>query len=411
MKNWPSMAMAQITRLVTDGKHGDCDDEEGSGYYFLSSKDLREGRLHYDKPRQITRDGFLETHRRTNLEPGDILLANCGASIGRVGIAQDEPRIYNTTFQKSISVIKANRELIDNQFLYYFITYKSALLIRLGNGAAQPNLLIGDLKRIEVPVPPLPVQRRIASILSAYDDLIENNQRRIRILEEMARSLYREWFVHFRYPGHESVPLVDSPLGPIPQGWEVRYVKDIANVTYGCALKSKSFNTEGNGLPVVRIRDIPIGASETFTDEVCDSKYQIKDGHILVGMDGDFHMCIWSNGLALQNQRVARFESQGEIGNYHLFLALEKPIQEFNKAIVGTTVAHLGDMHIKTIQIVWPSPFLRERIKQVLEPLSDRIIVLKRQTANLRRTRDLLLPRLLSGQVTLDTVDTGQEMN
>lgn len=182
-------------------------------------------------------------------------------------------------------------------------------------------------------------------------------------------------------------------------------MKDIANVIYGCALKSQNFNDDGNGLPVVRIRNIPTGASETFTDEKCDVKYQINNGHILVGMDGDFHMCIWSNGIALQNQRVARFESQGTIGNYHLFLALERPIQEFNIAIVGTTVAHLGDMHIKTIPIVWPLSALRERAKEVLEPLSQQIIVLKRQAANLRRTRDLLLPRLLSGQVALAAVE------
>jgi type I restriction enzyme S subunit len=120
-------------------------------------------------------------------------------------------------------------------------------------------------------------------------------------------------------------------------------------------------------------------------------------------MDGDFHMCIWSNGHAFQNQRVARFESNGEISNYHLFLALEKPIQDFNKAIVGTTVAHLGDMHIKTIQIVWPPEAILQKAGGFLEPLSEEIITLKRQIQNLRKTRDLLLPRLLSGQIPLNT--------
>ena len=118
-------------------------------------------------------------------------------------------------------------------------------------------------------------------------------------------------------------------------------------------------------------------------------------------MDGDFHMCIWSSGHAFQNQRVARFESKGEIGNYHLYLALEQPIQNFNKAIVGTTVAHLGDMHIKTIQIAWPPSRLLSEMHAALEPISEQIITLKRQIQNLRRTRDLLLPRLLSGQVNL----------
>lgn len=250
-------------------------------------------------------------------------------------------------------------------------------------------------RKAHIPVPPLPVQRQIAGILSAYDDLIENCQRRIKILEEMARLLYREWFVHFRYPGHESVPLVDSRLGPIPQGWEVKGIKDIAQVTYGFAFKSKHFNTERIGTPIVRIRDIPKGTAETYTDEEAPDKFHIRDGHILVGMDGDFHMCVWSAGPALQVQRVARFEPTGAVGNHLLFLVLEKPIHVLNKSIVGTTVAHLGDSHIKEIMVAIPSSSLLPCINATFDPILEQIIVLKKSTANLRRTRDLLLPHLL----------------
>src|SRR4029077_2386397 len=140
---------------------------------------------------------------------------------------------------------------------------------------------------------------------------------------------------------------------------EVRTAKDVATVTYGFPFASKKFNTDGIGTPVIRIRDIAEGFSPTFTDEDAEPKYYVKNGHILVGMDGDFHMCIWSSGHAFQNQRIARFESNGEISNLHLFLALEKPVEEFNKAIVGTTVAHLGDAHIKMSQMVWPPAKLR----------------------------------------------------
>jgi type I restriction enzyme S subunit len=230
----------------------------------------------------------------------------------------------------------------------------------------------------------------------------------------MARALYREWFVHFRFPGshaaagakadgHQKIKMVDSPLGKIPHGWQVKTVKDLATVTYGFPFQSQKFNTDGIGTPVIRIRDILDGSINTFTDEEAEPKYHIKDGDILVGMDGDFHMGIWSSGHAFQNQRVAKFESDGEIGNYHLFLALELPIQTWNKSIVGTTVAHLGDMHIKTIQIVWPPAKILAKAREILEPMSQQIIALKRQIQNLRRTRDLLLPRLLSGQVELTT--------
>ena len=187
----------------------------------------------------------------------------------------------------------------------------------------------------------------------------------------------------------------------MPQGWEVKTLKDVATVTYGFPFASKKFNTDGIGTPVIRIRDILDGSINTFTDEEADPKHHIKNGDILVGMDGDFHMCIWSSGHAFQNQRVAKFESNGEIGNYHLFLALELPIQTWNKSIVGTTVAHLGDMHIKTIQIAWPPAKILAKAREILEPMSEQIIALKRQIQHLRATRDLLLPRLLSGGVDL----------
>ena len=293
----------------------------------------------------------------------------------------------------------------DPKFAFYFL--QTMNFERLDAGASNPSLNRNHIHTIPVRWPPLPVQRRIADILSAYDLLIENSHRRIKILEAMARALYREWFIHFRFPGHENHPRVPSPLGEIPQGWEVKFVKDVATVTYGFPFQSGKFKTDGIGTAVIRIRDILAGASATFTEEEAESKYHVMNGHILVGMDGDFHMNIWSSGHAYQNQRVARFESQGEIGNFHLFLALEKPIQEFNKAIVGTTVAHLGDMHIKTIQIAWPPENIRSKAREFLESLSEQVIALKQQIINLRRTRDLLLPRLLSGQIEVEAMSEG----
>jgi type I restriction enzyme S subunit len=257
-------------------------------------------------------------------------------------------------------------------------------------------------RQVRIPIFPLGLQKRIGTILSAYDELIENDLRRIRILEEMARAFYREWLVKFRFPGHEKVKRIASPFGDIPEGWQVRNLKDIARVTYGFAFQSARFNEMGNGTPVVRIRNILDGSTNTFTDEEAEAKYLIKDGDILVGMDGDFHMCIWSGGQALQNQRIAKFESNSDIGTYHLFLALETPIKTLNTSIVGTTVAHLGDAHIKNIKIMWPPSGVLAKTRSALEPIRKQILALKRQVKNLRLTRDLLLPRLLSGQVTLE---------
>jgi type I restriction enzyme S subunit len=408
MKTWPIKTMAEVTRLVTDGKHGDCDDAEDSGYFFLSSKDLRDGRLQYDKPREITYEGFIETHRRTNLEPGDILLANCGASIGRVGIAQDDPRIYKTTFQKSVSVIKANKAVVDNRFLYYFVAFKSSLLIRLGNGAAQPNLLIGDLKRIEVPVPPLPVQRRIAGILSAYDELMENSQRRIRLLEAMARALYREWFVHFRFPGHEKLPRVASPLGDIPQGWEVKRVPECVDISphvtvprdgekpfvpMGCLSNDSMLITD------IESREGNSGAKfqndDTLFARITPCLENGKTGFVQFLPDAQA-VAFGSTEFIVLRSRTLTPE----------FVYLLSRSDEFRGIAIKSMSGATGRQRVQEqcfddFQIAQPPRALLDRFSAIVAPSFRLIYKLHLQIQNLRRTRDLLLPRLLSGQVEL----------
>lgn len=149
-----------------------------------------------------------------------------GIVIGRVGAYCGSVEYCQGRFWASDNTLVAfpSNDQFDIRFLYYLL--HNAKLSSYAGGTAQPLVTQTVLKQVEVKVPLLPTQRRIAGILSAYDELIENNQRRIRILEDMARSLYREWFVHFLYPGHESVPLVDSPLGQIPQGWEIKPAPD-----------------------------------------------------------------------------------------------------------------------------------------------------------------------------------------
>jgi type I restriction enzyme S subunit len=276
----------------------------------------------------------------------------------------------------------------------------------VSSGATVPHLNVADIRSMELPpLPRLGAQRKIAAILSAYDDLIENNDRRIRLLEEMALRVYREWFVDFRYPGHESVPLVDSELGPIPKGWSLRPLFDVADITFGFPFRSELFNSE-MGVPVIRIRDIPTGESGTLTTEVPGDTYRVEDGDILVGMDGEFHMGRWSAGEAWLNQRVARFRVASDtICRYTLFLALERPISDWNQAIVGTTVAHLGKRHLELIKIPTPPISLGTQLSAVLDPIFDLEIRLRKATRNLRATRDLLLPRLISGEIDVTHLD------
>ena len=347
-----------------------------------------------------------ETHRKwkkSALQPGDVAIVR----VGYPGTACVIPGGLGDLNAASLVIVRPNPELLDSDYLCYVLNSpwgKAQIKGRLV-GSAQQVFNTHTAAELEIPAPPLPTQRKIAAILSAYDDLIENNLRRIKILEEMAQNLYREWFVKFRFPGHQHARFTDSALGPIPEGWEVKNLLSVADVTYGFAFQSKRFNSDGNGLPVVRIRDVLAGTSDTFSPEEAGKKYLVENGDILVGMDGDFHMGFWVGGQAYLVQRVARFRSKGEIGRYHLFLSLQEPIQYFDATITGTTVAHLGDKHIKTIEIKWPQTQLINQINNILEPMLAQILNLRIKNTTLRRTRDLLLPRLISGEVDVSELD------
>jgi type I restriction enzyme S subunit len=335
---------------------------------------------------------------------GDVLLSRRG-DVGRYCLI-DAANAGALCGTGSLRVSIQGSELLP-EYLCMFLETPAGLHELQGKavGSTMPNINSSIVKSLELPVPPLPIQHKITSVLSAYDDLIENNTRRIQILQEMAQRIYREWFVDFRYPGHEAAPLVDSELGPIPEGWEVRNLFDIADVTFGFPFKSELFNAEV-GLPVIRIRDIPTGQSATLTTEEPAATFRVDDGDILVGMDGEFHMGRWSAGAAWLNQRVARLRCASDaICRYALFLALEKPIADWNQAIVGTTVAHLGKRHLELINIPIPPAYLSAKLSAVLDPVFDQEITLRKTIRQIQETRDLLLPRLMSGEIDVTDLD------
>jgi len=427
------LPLAEVTTLVTDGKHGDCKNEENSGYYFLSSKDLRGGKLHYDKPREINYKEFLETHRRTNLETGDILLVNTGASIGRVGIAQIDVRIPNTTFQKSVSVVKADRSIIDNRYLYYFLRNNKNLLSKLGSGSAQPNLLLSVTRNIQVRVPERSIQENISKILTCYDNLIENNNRRIAILEEMAQSLYREWFVNFRYPSNiadvqqsnkdneitnESInngadnnnskpTLIDSPLGPIPEGWEVKALSDVASVNPESITKRNAPELIG----YIDIKSVGTGSIEEvkpmkFSDAPSRARRKVVDGDI-----------IWATVRPNRKQysyickpKANTIASTG----FSVLRALDIPASylysftttnAFTAYLVnhatGSAYPAVNTDIFKKANILVPPSDILSKFDALCSVSMLQSEVLKKKNENLKKQRDMLLPKLISGQIEL----------
>lgn len=279
------------------------------------------------------------------------------------------------------------------KYVYYLL--KTLNFSHLNGGSSVPTLNRNVLKSIHLKyTSSIQTQKRIADILSNYDDLIENNLKRINLLEQAAQNIYKEWFVNMRFPGFKSAEF-DSATG-LPVGWKKLNLYDIADIQMGYPFKAHQFNQEEKGNPVVRIRDIPKNFTETFTTESVSEKYRILNGDILIGMDGIFHIDAWSGqNDALLVQRVCRVKAYQSILHGYLLEALRAPISYFEQTISGATVAHLGAKHLKEIFISIPSESTVTRLELFNKLLNQKVLLYK-QNQKLKEARDILLPRLMN---------------
>ena len=280
------------------------------------------------------------------------------------------------------------------KYVYYFL--QTMHLEQYNAGAGVPTLNQNHLHSLKILIHELPTQQKIASILSAYDNLIQNYKKQIEALQTGTCELYKEWFVRFRFPGWKNAKFENG----IPEGWKVEKLFDVAKIIYGYPFNSDEFCDDSTLNPVVRIRDILDNHTDTYTSESCDEKYWINPNEMLIGMDGIFHMSLWTGERALQNQRTVRVTSKiKNLSNYYLYFSLYPQIKALEQMIVGTTVAHLGDKHLKKITILIPEDKILKMSYERLEPIMNRIYSLQQQITNLTQQRDLLLPRLMSGKL------------
>lgn len=344
----------------------------------------------YSTNKTISEEGL--NHSAAKYIPvNSIIVAMYGVTAGKCAVA----KIPLTTNQACCNLV-IDEEKAHYQYVYHFLKLQSDNLNKLANGGAQQNLNSIIIKKFKIALPSLNIQQRIASILSAYDSLIENNNKRIRLLEQMAENLYNEWFVRFRFPGHEKTEFENG----LPKEWKFENLFAVADVSYGYAFKSDLFCNDESLNAVVRIRDIQDNHTKTYTSEICDDKYLIEENAILVGMDGLFHMCLWNGERAYLNQRVVKINSKFEnMCNFLLYMSIRPQIKFWEQVIAGTTVAHLGDKHLKKVKVIIPENELLVKANNTIQNLMVEKNRLFKQNMLLSRQRDLLLPRLMSGKL------------
>ena len=392
------MELRDLCELIVDCEHKTAPTQE-TGYPSIRTPNVGRGYFILDGVNHVSEETYRLWTRRAAPVAGDLIMAR-EAPVGNVAIIP--PGLQPCLGQRTL-LIRPDRKKVDQAYLTCLLLGEEVqgTIHGLTNGVTVPHLNMEDVRTLPIPpLPPLPVQRRIAGVLSAYDELIEHNQRRIQILETMARALYREWFVEFRFPGHERLPRVISPLGDIPQGWEVKKLKDVCHLTMGQSPKSEFYNQIGEGQPfhqgVTDFGDrfptdrlfctvegrVAEAGDILFSVRAPVGRMNIADKRIVLGRGLSAIRHNEGHQAFLWEQLQNRFSEDDMMGNGAIFAAVTK-----------------GDM--QGVELVCPPSALVGDAAKHFEPINSHIGALTKEIQNLRATRDLLLPRLLSGQVAL----------
>lgn len=382
------MVLNDICEFIVDCPHSTVPDE-GEGYPIIRTPNVGRGRLILDGVQRVSKATYDKRNIRAVPQKDDIIFAR-EAPAGNAAIIRAGQEVC--LGQRTV-LIRPDKKKVCPQFLAYYILAPKQQYELLGtaNGATVAHVNIPIIRNMPVNLPKIEIQERIAEILSSYDDLIENNKKQIKLLEEAAERLYREWFVDLHFPRYENTEIIDG----VPEGWKRKRLVDIADIQYGYAFDGSKFNDMKKGIPIVRIRNIPAGITSDYTTEETEEKYLIGNGDIIVGMDGEFHINSWSGDNAYLVQRTCCFRPKKKEMQGWLLWAIRKPIKYYEKTIVGATVSHLGKKHIDAIDLlVGP-----DELYVPFQNYFDKRQSLLNQNVLLLEARDRLLPRLMSGEV------------
>jgi len=348
--------------------------------------------------------------RANNAQPGDVIFTQRG-TLGQVGLIPKKSSFPRYVISQSQMKMTVDESQVLPEWIYYFFTAPLTVneLMNKAFSSGVPHINLGILRELQVLVPPLATQRKISAILSAYGDLIENNLRRIKILEEMAQNLYSEWFVKFRFPGHEQARFADSPLSPIPEGWEVRELSEFVDFERGVEPGSRNYSSQPaeNCVPFLRVGDLGKRESDLFIEGSFAKGRILTPNDIAITMDGTVGLVgmglkgAYSSGI----RRVVR-NSNCPIGDAFIFQLLKSDhVQAIIEAHAkGTTIKHASSS-IGHMLFALPDKAVADVFEEHAEPLNVLTLSLKRRNDALRRTRDLLLPNLISGELDVSQLD------
>ena len=377
-------------------------------YKMIRTTNVRDGWVSLDNVKHVEEETYRKWVRRQKPEKGDVILTR-EAPLGEVGMLRSDEKVF--LGQRLVSY-RADPGKLDNRFLLYAFQghFLQAQIKALGSGSTVEHMRVPDAKKLKILLPALSTQREVGAILSAYDDLIENNTRRIEILEEMARRLYEEWFVHFRFPGHEEVSFKESELGEIPEGWEVQELGDVSQINPE-AIKPKSAPDEIHYIDIASVSPGQIDKAETmqFAKAPGRARRIVRSGDVLWScVRPNRRSCAMiveprENTVASTGFAVLR---TGSISKHYLYqyVRADQFVSYLVNRATGAAYPAVKAADFKEAKIIVPQRDILSDFDKAVAPMRSLIHRLDRKNANLRAQRDLLLPKLVSGEIDVSDI-------
>lgn len=416
-KEWKKYKLSDITYKLGDGLHGTPKYDNNGEYYFINGNNLENGKI-VIKP-DTKKVSFTEYQKYKKELNNNTILLSINGTLGNIGYYNNEKVILG----KSACYFNL-KDGFSKDYVRYIMSTKpfKLFLENFATGATIKNVSLDVMRNFEFYAPCKDLQDKIAKILSNYDNLIENNNKRIKILEEMAQKIYKEWFVDFKFPGHETTTFKDSPLGKIPNDWEVKKVVELSTLSKGKSYKSSELVDKKDGLPFLNLKCVERdgGFKREGLKWFC-GKY--NDNHVV--LPEDIIMAV--TDMTQERKLVARpariphnwykkyimsmdlvkLVANNDINKTYLYSLLKYSnfSDEVKNHANGVNVLHLNPQNIEQFELVVASEPLRNNFGEFAKRIFNQIDVLYLKNENLKQTRDILLPRLISGEINVENME------
>ena len=396
--SWDMIKLDDCLELITYGFTNPMPDAE-AGPWKVTAKDIVDGRIDFSTARHTTMAAF-ENDLTDKSRPikDDVLLTKDG-TLGRLAIVGDEQICIN----QSVALLRLNKKMLLPRYLLYLLQspeYQGKMLADAG-GSTIKHIYITKVNQLQIPVPPLEMQNKLIDILFTYDQMIDNCKKQIKLLEEAAQRLYKEWFVDLRFPSHETTPMVDG----VPEGWKQNTIDSIIDLQSGFAFKSADFCDSGT-YKIVTIKNVQDGLFDGQNVSRIDAiparmpaHCRLGDGDILLSLTGNVgRVCVVNGQNYLLNQRVAKIKSDYPAYAYCLFRSSDMFTAMGNLAN-GAAQQNLSPIKTGQIKILIPLVDLLMRFEMTASAYMKQMLNLNKQIELLQQARDRLLPKLMNGEI------------